>query len=242
MQESLKRREGELLEEKEILKRMGYTRREEVMDELERALVTEKMRAMVIREEGVTITDDEIRKAYEAQKDEHAAPARIHIKQIFINPRNVPGSAAEKQELAAKKADEAINHIFAGQRFESVAKNMSHAPDAAEGGDMGMLPIEKLPPFMANAAMEMQPGEVSDVLKSEYGYHIIKLVAIDEPRQSAFESVAPLLRQGLLIDKGADVVHEYCDQLIQDGARVQVFLELEKNLALNGVYAGEGGG
>lgn len=242
MQESLEEREGKKLSEEDILKRMGYSKREEVMIELERALVTEKMRAMVIREKGVTVSDEEVQQAYQAQHDDYAAPARMHLKQIYINPRNVPGSAADKDERALSKAKEALDHIYAGQRFESVAKTMSNAPDAAEGGDMGLLPIEKLPPFMVNAAMGMKPGEVSDVLKSEYGYHVIKLVAFEEPRESDLDSVAPLLRQRLLTEKGAEVIHEFCDQLIKNGAQVQVFLELEKNLALNGAFAEESGG
>lgn len=242
MKESLKEREGKPADEQEILKRMGYGKREDVLADLRRALVTEKMRATIIREKGVSVSDEEIRAVYDAQKQDYSSPGRMHLRQIFIDPRKVPGSAGEKDGIARKKAEDTLNRIYAGQRFASVARNVSDAPDAEDGGDMGFVPVKELPPFMVNAAMGMKPGEISDVLKSEFGYHIVELVEFEQPEEIAFDAAAPLIRQKLLNEKGADVVHAYCDELIQNGATVRVFLELQKNLALNGALADSTGG
>jgi parvulin-like peptidyl-prolyl isomerase len=233
-QNVVKEREGKDLTEDDVLARLGFSSREEVLQNLERALITEKLRATIIRESDIKVTDDELRAEFDTVKGEYGLPARMHLHQIFINPDRIDGTKGEKAAKSQAKAEQAIQRLMSGQTFEGVARAMSDAPDAEKGGDMGMLPVSELPPFMTEAAARLKKGDISDVIKSEYGLHIIRLVDVEAPREANFEENARNVRARLLAQRGDDVVHEFCDKLVADGADVEVYLELEKNLILNG--------
>jgi len=233
-QKLIQSKEGKDLSEAEILTRIGYTKREQVLADLDRVLVTEKMRGIVMRESNISVSDEEVAQAFEQTKDEFEVPARMHLQHIYVDPKKIPGGVADKDVRAQQKAQQAIDRLAAGQSFEGVSRAVSDAPNAKDGGDFGMLPLAKLPPFMIEAASKLKPGEISGVVKSEHGYHVVKLIAIEGARDASQTDAAPEVRQRLLAKRGAEAVHAFCEKLISDGSEVQVFLELEKNLALNG--------
>jgi hypothetical protein len=228
------------LTEKDVLALLGYAKRDEVIEDIKRALITDKMRDIVIKDSGVAISDDEVHKEFEAAKGKFAQPAGLHLAQIYVNPKNIPGGLTDKDDRAKKKAQQALDRLAAGQSFEGVARAMSDAPDAKQGGDMGMRAVQQYPPFMLEAANKLKPGEVSAVLKSEYGYHVIKLIGAESARDAKESDAAADIRKALLAKKGAESVHSFCDKLVQKGNAVEVYLELEKNLVLNGALPKSG--
>jgi peptidyl-prolyl cis-trans isomerase SurA len=74
------------------------------------------------------------------------------------------------------RADEALGLIRRGQDFSQVAASFSEAPDALSGGLIEPRPLDRLPTLYAEAAARLKPGEVSDILRSPAGFHIIKMV------------------------------------------------------------------
>jgi parvulin-like peptidyl-prolyl isomerase len=239
-QKMVQSREGKDLSETEVLTRLGYTKREEVLADLQRVLITEKMRGIVLRESNIHVSDEEVAKEFEQTKNEFDVPARMHLQHIYVDPKKIPGGVADKDARAQQKAQQALDRLAAGQSFEGVSRAVSDAQNAKDGGDFGMMPVAKLPPFMVEAAAEMKPGEVSGVIKSEHGYHIVKLISLEGARDASQTDAAPEVRQRLLAKRGAEAVHAFCEKLIADGSEVQVFLELEKNLALNGALPNAG--
>jgi peptidyl-prolyl cis-trans isomerase SurA len=221
--------------EAEVLTRLGYADRKEVLNDIRRALVTKKTRELVVKEAGITVSDADVHKEFEAAKNRFAQPAGMHLQQIFINPKNIPGGLADKDQRARQKAQQALDRLAAGQSFEGVSRAMSDAPDAKTGGDMGTLALTELPPFILEAAGKLKTGEVSGILKSDFGYHIVKLLGTEAAREAKEADAAEDIRAALLAERGADAVHAYCDDLIKKGNKVHVYLELEKNLALNGI-------
>lgn len=233
-QKAIKERENVDLDEGQVLARLGFSDRKEVLASLERALITEKLRATIIRESEIKVTDEEIRAEFDTDKAEYGAPARVHLQQIFVNPAKIGGTKAEKDVQARAKAQQALDRLMSGQTFEAVARALSDAPDAQKGGDMGVQAASALPPFMANAAAGLKPGEISGVIESEFGFHVIRLVAFEAPQDANFDDNARAVRARLLAERGAMVIHDYCDTLVKNGAEVEVYLELEKNLVLSG--------
>ncbi|MCK9990913.1 MAG: peptidyl-prolyl cis-trans isomerase SurA [Rugosibacter sp.] len=74
------------------------------------------------------------------------------------------------------KAQTALAQIKAGEDFAKVAASFSEAPDGLKGGSLGLRPIDRLPGLYADLARKLQPGEVSDIVRSPAGFHIVKVV------------------------------------------------------------------
>ena len=85
---------------------------------------------------------------------------------------------------------------------------------------------------MVAAAEHIEPDDISDVLESQFGFHIILLVEKTHASQTTLAEAESVIRRGLLAQEGGRVVREHCEALIRNGAEIKVFLELDKNLAL----------
>ncbi len=98
----------------------------------------------------------------------------------------LPEQASPEQiETARKKAEQARSEAAAGIDFAKIAASYSDAPDAFQGGSMGWRAEDRLPEIFATAAKGMKPGQVSGVLRSAGGFHVLKLIE----RRGAGESV-----------------------------------------------------
>ena len=75
------------------------------------------------------------------------------------------------------RGEQALKRAREGASFAELTATFSDAPDALQGGDLGWRPLDRLPQLYAETAARMQPGEVSDLLRSSAGFHILKLVA-----------------------------------------------------------------
>ena len=99
-----------------------------------------------------------------------------HLAHIIIR---VPEQADPGQLMRiSARAREALQQIKNGEDFGKVAASYSDAPDGLSGGSMGMRPLDRLPTLYADAARKMKPGDVSEILRSPAGFHILKLLEI----------------------------------------------------------------
>ena len=224
---------GEMTEA-EVLGRIGLASRDEALADVRRALIIIEMRRRITGENDIEVDEDRIEKAYESAKQRISHPGKMHLRQIFI--RAEPGDTPEAQrqrEDARKRAESALARVFAGQSFGSIASSMSEAPDRDSRGDLGLVPLDEIPDFMVETALELEVGDVSDVFESEFGFHIVELVAFEEGKQPTLEEAAPFIREQLTAREGESAVRKYCSSVIEKADDVQVFLELEKNLSIH---------
>ncbi|HIJ74121.1 MAG TPA: hypothetical protein HPP83_08470 [Candidatus Hydrogenedentes bacterium] len=217
---------GATVSEQELLDKAGATR-QEAREDLRKALLVAKLEAHLLEKHNVTVTDEEVREFFEANKKIARRPDQCHIKQMFF--RGDQGSA--QREAAGKKAETAMKRIRAGETFEGVTRDMSEGLFKEEGGDFGLRPVAALPPFLAEPAYELEAGQVSGVIESDLGFHIIKLVEIAPGAEIPLEKVAPGIRKSLLAEKSARLAKELFREAAEKEGAVQVFLELEKTLA-----------
>lgn len=100
--------------------------------------------------------------------------AQVNVSHIVLR---VPESPTPDQLMRiGVRAQAALDQVRRGEDFAKVAASYSEAPDGLSGGSLGMRPLDRLPPLYAEAAKKLQPGEVSEVLRSPAGFHIIKLI------------------------------------------------------------------
>ena len=108
---------------------------------------------------------------YNAHKDQYQVKEQVKTRHILIA---VPAGADAKTDAAAKaKAEDLLKQIKAGGNFAELASKNSDDPGSkVQGGELPMYPTSGLDPAYAKAAMALNPGQTSDVVKSQFGYHI----------------------------------------------------------------------
>lgn len=159
--------------------------REEIRDEI----TLSRLRDREV-ESRIVVSDGEIDN-YLANPDQGDASAQeVKLSHIVIR---VPEQATPDQLMRiGSRAQNALDQLRKGEDFAKVAASFSDAPDALTGGVMGMRPLDRLPALYADAAKKLKPGQLSEILRSPAGFHIVKLL---DMRGSA-ETKAPVaLRQ-----------------------------------------------
>lgn len=214
-------------DEAEILERSGQTKADAHRD-LYKALMVQKATAQLAKEKNLVVTDAEAREFYTKNQGRFQRPDTIHLKQIYTRPGTNPATADEKAWAdAEQRIKNAEARFKVGDTFEGVAKSMSDGKDKDNGGDMGLRPAQALPPIYVEKARTMQVGDTSAPFKSEHGWHIIRLVAREGEANVPFEEASAFIKERLLEVKKVAAVEEYCQPIMADEERVQIFLQLQ---------------
>jgi len=137
-----------------------------------RMLVERVLQAEMARERR-QVSEEELRQYYDSHKDElPQRPAVVHLRTIFVSLSSSAGATS----TARAKIDDIHRRLLAGESFPDLARSLSEDPSAASGGDLGWLRISDLgEPAFAAAAADLEVGEISEPVLTNYGYHIIQL-------------------------------------------------------------------
>jgi peptidyl-prolyl cis-trans isomerase D len=144
------------------------------------------------------VADADVQAYYNAHKDQYEVKEQVKTRHILIA---VPAGADAKADAAAKaKADDLLKQIKAGGNFADLAAKNSDDPGSkTQGGELPLYPTSGLDPAYAKAAMGLNPGQTSDVVRSQFGYHIIqteqKEPAHTKPLAEVKAEIVPLLEQ-----------------------------------------------
>ena len=156
------------------------------------------MRKMI---ENLTVSDDEAQKFYAENQNMFMQQERVHARHILVSG---------DETLA--KVQEALK---AGKSFDAVAREYSMDPGSAQnGGDLGEFPRGVMVPEFEKAAFDLKnPGEVSEPVKTQFGWHIIKLEERIPEKPSPFEEVKPRILQELREQKTQQILQDRAKEL-----------------------------
>ncbi len=155
----------------------------------------------------VQVSDDELRARYEKEKDNYRTPEQRHARHILIK---VDQQADEKTVAAKKKEAQKILALArAGKDFAALAKKYSEGPTGKNGGDLGFFPRGRMVQSFDKAVFSLHPGEISGLVRSPFGFHIIKL-----------EEIRPAVTRSF-----ADVKNELAKKVKREEARALAFKE-----------------
>jgi peptidyl-prolyl cis-trans isomerase D len=166
----------------------------------------------------VQISEADLRKAYSQNLDRFRTPERVKVRHILLKTTEKP--AAEIPKIEAR-ANELLKEIKGGADFAALATKNSEDPgSAAKGGDLDWVARGQMVPVFENTAFSLKPKEISNVIKTEYGYHIVQVLEREDARVKPFEEV----RAQLETDAKREAVYSKMQNAI-DQARA----ELAKN-------------
>lgn len=160
-------------------------------------------------DKSVKITDEEMKKYYEEHKKDYykdeVKASHILISTVDDNGKEV--SEAKKKE-AKKKAEEVLKKAKSGEEFSELAKEYSDDKgSASQGGDLGYISKGQMVKPFEDAAFSLKPGEISGLVETEYGYHIIKVYdKVD--KQLTFDEVKDEVKNTLIENKYTESIKE----------------------------------
>ena len=149
------------------------------------------------------VTPADIQSYYDQHKDQYRVPEEVKVSHILIKtpPAGPDGKVDDKGvEEARKKAEDVLKQLKGGAKFEDLAKKYSDDPGSAKrGGDLGWIGRGRTVPEFEKAAFSQAKGQTSDLVKSSYGFHIIRTEDKHEPHLKTLDEVKaeiePLIRQ-----------------------------------------------
>ena len=142
-------------------------------EEIRSEIISTRLREREV-ESKIFVSENEVDNYLANKARLGSAGEEFHLAHILVL---VPEQAsAEKIQAAYERAEQALSKLKGGADFAQVAAGVSDAKDALQGGDLGWRSGESIPPLFLNELQNMHPGQVSEVLRSPSGFHILKLV------------------------------------------------------------------
>ncbi len=160
---------------------------------------------------SLTVPDAELRKAYEANRDRYRIPERVHLRHILLKTAEKPKEEAPKIKA---RAQDLLKQIRGGADFAEIAKKHSEDPGTAvKGGDLEWIVRGQMPdPAFEKAAFSLKPKELSDVVETQYGFHIVQVTEKEMARIKPFEEVKAELTEERKRQALIDRVQTLADQ------------------------------
>ena len=125
----------------------------------------------------ITVEDDQVRAYYDEHLTEFQVPEQRHARHILF--RAAPGDPEETHRSQQAKAEEILERARGGEDFAQLAMIYSEGPSASNGGDLGFFTKGQMVKEFNDAVFSMEAGQISDVVKTDFGYHLIKLEDIN---------------------------------------------------------------
>jgi parvulin-like peptidyl-prolyl isomerase len=149
---------------------------------------------------GLTVDEEEIAAHYEKNSAYYKQPETVDISQILVETENEARHI--RQELEADS-----------RRFEELAHQYSEGPEASRAGHLGTFRRGELPPDFEEVVFNIRKGKLSDVVKTDFGYHIFRLNDVRRVRDLSLEEVSDAIRIELLRQKSGQALAIYIDEL-----------------------------
>jgi peptidyl-prolyl cis-trans isomerase D len=157
------------------------------------------------------ISDDELKAQYQQNIQQYQVPNRAHVEHVLL--MTVGKTDAEVEEIR-QKAEDVLKQAKKGAKFEDLAKKYSEDPGTKDkGGDLGWITQGQTVPEFEKTAFGLDKGKISDLVKTQYGFHIIKVLDKETAHTKPFEEVKDSIKVPLLLAKADKLASDEADQL-----------------------------
>ncbi len=167
---------------------------------------------------GVQVTQDDLQAYYNQHRDQYRVAEQAKVSHILIKTP-LPGADGKVDEKgvadAQKRAQDVLNQLKAGAKFEDLAKKYSEDPGSAkEGGSLGWIGKGRTVPEFEKAAFSLPKGQISDLVKSSYGFHIIRVDDRQDAHMKTLDEVKAEIEPILKQQKAQDIAQKQAADLL----------------------------
>jgi len=167
-----------------------------------------------------TVPENEIKAYYESRLNLFKQPEQVKASHILIKLE--PKAKESEKKDALKKIRDVQKKQIKGDDFAKLAKEYSQGPSNAKGGDLGYFKRGQMVPAFEKVAFKLKPGEVSDIVKTRFGYHLIKVVDKKPESTVPYEEIKDRLGQYLKQEKVQKEIKQLVEKL-RKKAKVEMF-------------------
>jgi peptidyl-prolyl cis-trans isomerase C len=167
------------------------------------------------------VPETEIKAFYDKNKERLLIPEQIKIRQIFVSPKpesevkNTEGNDAKTEAEAKQKIDRIAAELKGGADFATLAKKWSEDPSATNGGELPWFGKGRMIPVFEEAAFKLNPGQISDPLKTDFGYYILKGEEKRDKVQIPYEQVRDQIQNQLATNR-SDLIEKMYSKILED--------------------------
>jgi len=182
-------------------KDMGLEKDNDVLEQIKKMTEQILVQVLIEREilDKVKVGDEEVSEYYEQNKDSFTEKEQVHLYNILL----------ETEE----EAQNTLEQLKTGGDFSEIAKEKSTGPSASKGGDMGFIFKGSTIPEIDEAVFALEIGELTDIIKSDYGFHILKITEKKPETVKALEEVKEDILQTLLPTKQKEAFDNLLEEL-----------------------------
>ena len=170
----------------------------------------------------VAVTEEDTKKFYDQNPDKFTKPETVKASHILLGVDQT--ASADEKKIAREKAEKLRKELTAGADFAALAKGNSTCPSSQQGGDLGFFGKGQMVPAFEKAAFALKPGEISEVVETQFGYHIIKLTEKKSAEKVEFKEARPRIEEYLKNQKIGAAVNEYLTE-IRKTAKIELLLK-----------------
>ena len=161
--------------------------------------------------QSVQVSDGMLKVQYQANIQQYQVPNQVHVQHILF--MTVGKTDAEVEEIK-KKAEDVLKQVKKGGKFDELAKKYSEDPGSKDkGGDLSWIRQGQTVPEFEKTAFSLAPGQISELVKTQYGFHIIKVLEKETAHTKPFEEVKESLRAPLLLSEADKQASETADKV-----------------------------
>lgn len=167
--------------------------------------------------DAVQIDEDALRAEYEAKIADYTTGEQVRARQILF--RVPPGVSQEEKDEIRTRAEEAVQRLAEGADFAQLAIELSDDPSAAAGGDLGWVTRGRQVEGFDEIAFELEPGSISEIADTAFGFHIIRVEEERAEQVQPFEEVRGQLQQRLAWERAEEQASEMSERLRREVLR-----------------------
>lgn len=186
--------------------------------QIRRELLKNQLVSRDIRQR-VNISDEQVARYYEEHSGEFAIPAAVDLSHILLIPPRNP--TPDDLKALGERARRAHMRLVSGESFEKVAREMSDAPDADDGGHLGRIEKGQMMPEIENVAFVLPKGEVSHPVQSGVGLHILKVNERETADAVPLDQIRDQIKERLYAEAIQERFNSWADADLREGHSIE---------------------
>jgi peptidyl-prolyl cis-trans isomerase C len=220
VQKQLQELQGKFSSDQEFtgyLQQQGLTV-QEMKDRIRRNMASDQLVKQEV-DSKITVSDSEIADYYQKNKERMRRPEAVKVSEIFVRAEAKAG--ADEKSKARQKIEAVLKEARGGKDFTALARQFSESPDAKNGGEMGYVSRGSTLPVLSDAAFKLKVGEISDVVESPFGYHLLKVTEKKAAGDVTLADAKPQITSFLTQQKEREAFNSYLGKL-KAGAKIEI--------------------